>query len=83
MRWFGKQVRPTEVAIASVDVVVLPAKKPPKAVANLIVRVTGKVIDKGAPGTVLSGVKVLLRRKGGVWLVDDVEGEQVRPGKNG
>jgi hypothetical protein len=77
-----KQVRPTEVAITSVDVVVEPAKKPPEAVANLIVRVTGNVIDKGTPGTVLAGVKVLLHKKNGQWLVKDAEGEPVRPGKN-
>ena len=51
-----KQVRPTEVVITKCDVVVDPAKKPPEAVANLIVRVTGNVIDKGTPGTVLAGV---------------------------
>jgi hypothetical protein len=77
-----KQVRPTEVAITSVDVVVEPAKKPPEAIANLIVRVTGNVIDKGTPGTVLAGVKVLLHKKNGQWLVKDAEGEPVRPGKN-
>jgi hypothetical protein len=77
-----KQVRPTEVAITSVDVAVEPARKPPEAVAYLIVRVTGNVIDKGTPGTVLAGVKVLLHKKGGVWLVKDAQGEQVRPGKN-
>jgi hypothetical protein len=77
-----KQVRPTEVAITSIDITVQPAKKPPEAVANLIVRVTGNVIDKGTPGTVLAGVKVLLHKKGGVWLVKDAEGEQVRPGRN-
>lgn len=77
-----KQVRPTEVAITSVDVVVQPAKKPPEAVANMIVRVTGNVIDKATPGTVLAGVKVLLHKKNGQWLVKDAEGEPVRPGKN-
>jgi len=77
-----KQVKPTEVAITSVDVAVDAAKKPPEAVANLIVRVTGNVIDKGTPGTVLAGVRVLLHEKDGQWLVKDAEGEPVRPGKN-
>ncbi len=76
-----KQVRPTEVVITKCDVTVEPAKKPPEAVANLIVRVTGNVIDKGTPGTVLAGVKVLLHKKDGKWLVKDAEGEQVRPGQ--
>jgi hypothetical protein len=77
-----KQVQPTEVAITSLDVVAESAKKPPEAVANLIVRVTGNVIDKATPGTVLAGVKVLLHKKDGQWLVKDAEGEPVRPGKN-
>jgi hypothetical protein len=77
-----RQVKPTEVAITSVDVAVDPAKSPPEAVAKLIVRVTGNVIDEGTPGTVLAGVKVLLHKKAGRWLVKDAEGEQVRRGKN-
>lgn len=76
-----KQVRPTEVVITKCEVAVEPAKKPPEAVANLIVRVTGNVIDKGTPGAVLAGVKVLLHKKDGKWLVKDAEGEQVRPGQ--
>jgi len=76
-----KQVRPTGVLITKCDVAVEPAKKPPEAVANLIVRVTGNVIDKGMPGTVLVGVKVLLHKKNGQWLVKDAGGEQVRPGQ--
>jgi hypothetical protein len=77
-----KQVRPTEVVITKCDVSVEPATKPPEAIANLIVRVTGNVIDKATPGTVLAGVKVLLHKKDGKWLVVDAEGEQVRPGEN-
>lgn len=76
-----KQVRPTEVLITSIDVAVDPARKPPEAVAKLIVRVTGNVIDKSTPGTVLAGVKVLLHKKDGQWLVKDAEGEQVKPGQ--
>ena len=76
-----KQVRPTEVVITKCDVAVEHGKKPPEAVANLIVRVTGNVIDKGTPGAVLAGVKVLLHKKDGRWLVKDAEGEQVRPGQ--
>lgn len=74
-----KQVRPTEVLITSIDVAVDPAKKRPEAVARLIVRVTGNVIDKSTPGTVLAGVRVLLHKKAGEWLVEDAEGEQVKP----
>ncbi len=77
-----RQVRPTEVVITKCDVAVEPAKKPPEAVANLIVRVTGNVIDKGTPGPVLLGVKVLLHKKNRKWLVTDADGEQVRPGQS-
>jgi len=75
------QVRPTEVAITGMDVVVDPAKTPPEAVAHLTVRVAGNVIDKGTPSTVLAGVRVVLHKKGGEWLVTDAEGEKVRPGQ--
>jgi hypothetical protein len=78
-----KQVRPTEVLITSIDVAVDSAKKPPTAVAKLIVRVTGNVIDKTTPGTVLAGVRVLLHKKDGQWLMKDAEGEQVKPGQGG
>ena len=77
-----KHVRPSEVAITRIDVSVDPDAKPPQAVAGLIVRVTGNVIDKGTAGTVLAGAKVLLHKQGGQWLVKDAEAEQVRPGKN-
>lgn len=76
-----KQVRPTEVAIKSANIAVEAERRPPEAVANLIVRVSGNVIDKGTAGTVLVGVKVLLHKKGGQWLVKDAEGEPVRPGQ--
>jgi hypothetical protein len=75
-----KQVRPTEVSITRIDVDVAAAARPPEAVANLIVRVTGNVIDKGAPGAALAGVKVVLHKRDGQWLVKDAEGEQVKPG---
>jgi len=77
-----KQVRPTEVVITKCDVAVDPAKKPPEAIAHLIVRANGNVIDKGTPGTVLAGVKVLLHKKDGQWLVNDAEGEQIKPGQS-
>lgn len=76
-----KQVRPTEVVITRNDVVVDSVKRPPEAVAELIVRVTGNVIDKGTPSAVLVGMKVLLVRKDGRWLVQDAEAEQARPGR--
>ncbi len=76
-----KHVQPTEVAITRIDLTIDPTSTPPKAVANLIVRVTGTIIDQNTPGTVLMGVKVLLHKKHGRWLVEDVEGEPFRPGQ--
>jgi hypothetical protein len=77
-----KQARPTEVVITKCDVAVDPAKKPPEAIAHLIVRANGNVIDKGTPGTVLAGVKVLLHKRDRQWLVKDAEGEQIKPGQS-
>ena len=59
-----KRVRPTEVTITKLEVSVDPAKRPLQATAAMIVRVTGDVIEKGNPGTVLAGVKVLLHKQG-------------------
>lgn len=75
-----KQVRPTEVVITKLDVAVKPDTTPPEAVVKLIVRVTGTMIDTLSPGTALTGVKVLLSKKDGRWLVKDADGEPVRPG---
>jgi len=75
-----KRVRPTEVTITKLNVSVDPAKRPLQATAAMIVRVTGDVIEKGNQGTVLAGVKVLLHKKDGVWLIKDAEVEQAKPG---
>lgn len=77
-----KQVRPTEVVITGIDVVVQPTRKPPEAVANLIVRVTGNVIDKSTPSKTLVALRVLLHKKGREWLVQNAEGEPVKPGQH-
>ena len=77
-----KRVRPKEIVITKIQVTVDPATQPPKARAAMIVRVTGEVIEKGSQGTVLAGVKVLLHKKGGEWLIRDAEVEQVKPGQD-
>jgi hypothetical protein len=53
---------------------------PPRATADLIVRLTGNLIDKATPGTTLVGVKVLLHKKDGRWLIKDAAGSRIRPG---
>jgi len=75
-----QRVRPTEVTITKLAVAVDPTKKPPQATVGMIVRVSGEVIEKGSQGTVLAGVKVLLHKKDGVWLIKDAEVEKAKPG---
>ena len=77
-----RRVRPKEVVITKLQVAVDSATQPPKATAAMIVRVTGEVIEKGSQGTVLAGVKVLLHKKGGEWLIRDAEVEQAKPGQD-
>jgi hypothetical protein len=77
-----RRVRPTEVVITKLDVSVEPDKNPPEAIADLIVRVTGDVTERGSSGTVLAGVQVSLRKRGGRWLVTDAEAQPVTPGTN-
>jgi hypothetical protein len=75
-----RRVRPTEVVITKLDVSVEPDKNPPEAIADLIVRVTGDVTERGASGTVLAGVRVSLRKREGRWLVTDADDQPVTPG---
>ena len=77
-----KRVRPTEVTITKLAVAVDPTKKPPQSTVGMIVRVSGEVIEKGNQGTVLAGVKVLLHKKDGVWLIRDAEVEKAKPGQD-
>jgi|694.fasta_scaffold09943_10 hypothetical protein len=77
-----RQVRPTEVTITDLDVAVDRGRQPPTAQADMIVRVTGNVIDRSTPGTALVKVIVWLHRKDGRWLVRDAEGEQYTPGRD-
>jgi len=46
---------------------------PEAATADMIVRVSGNVVGEGPPGTVLVGLRVLMVKKGGTWLVTDAE----------
>jgi hypothetical protein len=43
------------------------------ATVDLIVRMSGKVIDKGTPGTTIVGLRVSMAKKVGRWLVTDAE----------
>lgn len=74
------RVRPTAVVVTRQDVTVDRAKNPPEATADLIVRVTGDVMDNGPAGQALAGCRVSLRKRDGRWLVTDAELRPVRPG---
>lgn len=75
-----RQVQPTEVAITNIELALDPTAHPPRAVADLVMKVTGNVIDKTTPGTILVGARVSLLKKGGQWLIQDADVEPVRPG---
>lgn len=76
------QVKPTEVRITRLKVDVDGTKQPPEAVADLIVRVTGNLIEPGGgQASGLVEVRVRLREKDGTWLVYDAEADPARPGK--
>jgi hypothetical protein len=77
-----KRVRPQEVVVTKLQVVVDPARRPPEASAAMIVRVTGEVVEKGSQATVLAAVRVLLRKTDGEWLIRDAEVEQAKPGQD-
>ena len=75
------QVKPTEVRITRLQVNVDEAKHPPEAVADLIVRVTGNLIEPGGgQASGLVDVRVRLRETNGAWLVYAVEADAARPG---
>lgn len=77
-----EQVKPKEVRITRLTVDVDATKQPPEAVADMIVRVTGNLLEPaGGQGTGLAEVRVLMRKKGDAWLIHEAEADQARPGK--
>lgn len=72
-------VRPKAVVITRLDVDVLPQEHPPEATALVFVRLTGHVVDPHTIGTTLVAVKVSLRKREGVWLVQDAAVEEPLP----
>lgn len=65
-----KQVRPTEVTITKLDVML---DSPEAATIDLVVGVSGNILDKGTPGTTIVGLRVTIVKKGGHWLASDAE----------
>lgn len=72
------QVKPREVHVTRAEVEVGPSGQ--SATADIIVRVTGAVMDKAAQGTGVAGVVVKLEKRDGRWLITDAEEKSLRPG---
>lgn len=75
-----KKVRPTEVRITKLDVLVDSDASPPAATASLIVRIAGHNQVAGGPGIAIVGVRVELKKKAGRWLIRDATVEPLRAG---
>lgn len=76
-----RQVKPTEVRITRLTVDVDTAKRPSEAVADMIVRVTGNLMEPAGQGTAFADVRVTLHKRDGRWLVRDAEAKQAQPGR--
>jgi hypothetical protein len=76
-----RQVKPTEVKITRLKVDVDRAKQPAEARVDMIVRVTGNLIQPAGQGTALADVRVSMHEKNGRWLVRDAEATQAKPGQ--
>lgn len=72
------QVKPREVKITRTEVIVAPSRQ--TATADLIVRVSGTIMDKATQGTGVAGVIVTLEKRDGQWLITDAEEKSLRPG---
>lgn len=72
------RVKPREVKITRSEVNVSPSRT--AATADLIVRVTGTIMDKATQGTGVAGVVIALEKRDGQWLITDAEEQSLRPG---
>ncbi len=73
-----QQVKPREVVITRTQIDIAPSGQ--AATADLIVRVTGNVMDSAAQGTGIAGVLVTLEKRDGAWLITDAEERSLRAG---
>jgi hypothetical protein len=74
------KVRPRDVVLTKLEITLDPPTHPSNAAADLIARVTGNVIDRGAPGTVVVTAVVTLHKKEGTWLITGAEAGPLKPG---
>lgn len=65
-----KEAQPTEVLITKLEATLA---SPEAATVDMIVRVTGNVIDGRTPGTTIAALRVSMAKKNGRWLVTDAE----------
>jgi len=76
------RVKPTEVRITRLEVEVDETRQPIEATADLIVRVSGTLLEPaGGQGTGLAEVHLRLRRVNGTWLVYEADTDAARPGR--
>lgn len=76
-----RRVKPTDVRITRLNVAVNRSQRPPEATVDMIVRVTGNLIEPAGQGTALADVRVQMHKKDGHWLVRDAEASQAKPGQ--
>lgn len=76
-----RRVKPTEVRITRLNVSVDQAKRPPEASVDMIVRVTGNLMEPAGQGTALADVRVQMQKKNDRWLIRDAEATQAKPGQ--
>jgi len=76
------RVKPTEVRITRLKVDVDETKRPAEARADLIVRVTGTLLEPaGGEGSGLAEVHLRFRHTNGTWLVSEAESDAALPGR--
>ena len=73
-----REVKPTNVEVTRTVIEVAPDGK--RATADLVVRLSGNVIDRGTRSTGVAAVLVALEKRGDRWLVVDAKESRVRPG---
>ena len=73
-----RQVKPSDVEVTGIDIALAPDGR--SATADLVVRLTGNLVDRGARTAAIAAVLVTLEKRGDRWLVVDAEESGVRAG---
>jgi curli biogenesis system outer membrane secretion channel CsgG len=72
-----KQLQPADVEVTRTVIEIAPDGK--RATADLVVRLTGNLIDRGTRTTAIVAVHVSLEKRDGAWLVIDADEGKIRP----